>query len=139
MVFRFLGFLFQGLLVLDLLVYWCLVSWFLVSRFGSFLVSWFQSFKHPWILLKDIWYHITEMPISCFSEDIGLISKIFKILLDGSSGFVGAHLFEHSQTKTYMDTCVYIYIYIHIYLFPNFEIYKSSIFWTMFQGFLDLL
>ena len=51
-----------------------LVSWFL--GFG-FKVSKFQGFENPLMLLKDI----------------DLISKIFMILLHGSMGFVGAHLF----------------------------------------------
>ena len=33
--------------------------------------------------------------ISCFLIDIGPISKIFRILLDGSMGFVGARLFQN--------------------------------------------
>ena len=38
--------------------------------------------------------HITKIAISCFLIDIDLISKILKILLDGSSGYFGARLFE---------------------------------------------
>ena len=35
------------------------------------------------------------MSISCFQEDTDPISKIFKIIFNGSSSFVGASLFEH--------------------------------------------
>ena len=40
----------------------------------GFLVSWFQNY---------------QMSIPCFLEDIDLISKISKMLLDGPSGFFG--------------------------------------------------
>ena len=73
----------------------------------------FQIFKHwpsglsllipffidPQITKKHVmfcnryWYHISKMPFM-FSVDIGLISKSFKILLDGYSGFFGARLFQ---------------------------------------------
>ena len=39
-----------------------------------------------------------QNPISCFLTDIDPISKIFKIILDRSSGFVGARLFPNCQT-----------------------------------------
>ena len=61
---------------------------FLASRFRScmvswFLVYWFQSFKDS-----------PTVSISCFLIDIGLVSKICKIVFDGSPGFLGAHLFQ---------------------------------------------
>ena len=49
-----------------------LISWFLVSWFQSFLASKFQSFKD----LQNSHF--------VFSIDIAFISKVFKILLDGS-------------------------------------------------------
>ena len=82
-----------------------LVSWFLVSWFESFLVSWLLvswnlGFKDSWFLgFEDCWFldfkvsRIYQIPISCFLLDIGRISEIFEILLNGSSGFFGAHLF----------------------------------------------
>ena len=51
-----------------------LVSWFLGCLVLGFLASWFQSFKD----LQIVHFML--------SEYIGPISKIFKILLDGSSG-----------------------------------------------------
>ena len=68
---------------------WFLVSWclgFLVSWFRSFLVSKFLGFKAS---------KIYKIICSCFLEDTDPISKIFKILLNGSSGLVGARLFQN--------------------------------------------
>ena len=67
-----------------------LVSWFLGFRFLGFLVSKIHNFKKTFVP-----YYQNVM--SCFLIDIGLISKNFKILLDGSSGLFGACLFEKSQ------------------------------------------
>ena len=71
-----------------------LVSKFLCFRVSSFLVSWCQ------MVSKFLGFKVSkiyQMLISCFQEKIGPISKIFKILLDGSTGFVGARLFEYCQ------------------------------------------
>ena len=58
----------------------------------------------------------------CF-KDIDLISKIFKIVLDGSSRFVGAIV----SPKQVFD-------------FQNFEIYSANMCWNIFGGiFLDYL
>ena len=64
-----------------------------IGFFGSkllvfvwFFVSWFLGFKD-----------LTNFPV-VFQEEIDPISKIFKILLHGSSGFVGARLFQHRQS-----------------------------------------
>ena len=84
---KLLGFLFLGFLVsriLGVLAFGFLVSKILgvlVSKILRFLVSKFQRF--------------TKFSISCFLIDIGPISKILEILLNGSSGFVGARLFPH--------------------------------------------
>ena len=52
------------------------------------MVSWFLCF-----FVSKIY----PMSISCFMKDIDPISKIFKDhLLNGSSGFFGAHLFANS-------------------------------------------
>ena len=40
-----------------------------------------------------------QSSISCFQEDIDPISKILKILLNRSSGIVGARLFDFCQKK----------------------------------------
>ena len=52
------------------------------------------------------------MSISCFGEDLDLISKIFKMLFDGSSGFVGARLFEHCRNVGFPknDICKNIWL-----------------------------
>ena len=84
------SFLFCSFLVFVL----SLVSWLL-----GFLVSWFRSFEFQSfnISLKLCWkvlipcYHNS---ISCFLEDIDPIFKIFKNLLDGSSGLFGPRLFH---------------------------------------------
>ena len=62
---------------------------FLGFEFLGFLVSWPLGFK----VSKTY-----QIAISCFLEDIDLISNIFKTLLDGSPGFVGARLVQHFQT-----------------------------------------
>ena len=79
---------FPGFFVSWHLVYWFCFFRFVASWFQSFLVSWFLNFKVSRFndpILTD--YHIM------FLMDIDFISKVFKSLLDGSSGFVGAHLF----------------------------------------------
>ena len=64
------------------------VSWFL-----GFKVSWFQRFKNPTMFVIGFGPSY-QMFISCVLINIDLISKISKILLNGSSGFFGARLFE---------------------------------------------
>ena len=90
----------------QVLVYWFLGvfvsrflgSWLLGFKFLGFLVSWFLGFNSPGLLVStSLGFEVAKIYqtfISCFQEDIDLVSKIFKILLDGSSGFVGAHLFH---------------------------------------------
>ena len=83
---------------------WFVRSWFLgflVSKLLGFKFSWSQSFKVPYI------HHIS---MSCFLEDIDLISKILKNLLDGSFGFSGTRLFPKNKMSD----------------FPHFEIYKKK-------------
>ena len=65
---------------------------FLVSEFLGFLVSKIQpSFN----VFKRYLVHITQFPFHVvFLIDIDLISKIFKILLNGTSGIPNACLFE---------------------------------------------
>ena len=55
----------------------------------GFLVAWFFGF----LVSK-----IEQFPIACFLEDIDLIFQIFVILLDGSSSFPGARLFQNCQS-----------------------------------------
>ena len=58
---------------------------FLTCKYKSALVSWFSV----------SWFQRNyQMSISCFLEDIDLISKLFKIWSDASSGSFGAHLRE---------------------------------------------
>ena len=88
---------------------------FLVSRILEFLVSWFQSFlvsRCRRRFKKSFGVPYYQIPISCFLIDIGLISKIFKIILNGSSGFYGARLFQNRQ----IFKC-----------FQNLEIYKNDL------------
>ena len=44
--------------------------------------------------------------ISCFQEDMGPISKIFKMFLNGSSAFVGARLFQTCQTNGFRNFAI---------------------------------
>ena len=66
---------------------------FLVSWFQSVLVSWFQSF------LFSKFQRFTKLPCHVFWEILIPISKIFKNLLDGSSGLIGAKLSKSSDFK----------------------------------------
>ena len=80
----------------------------LVSRLLGFKVSWFLDFAVAKCIdaeLKVSKIHLMfrrktlvpyyQMSISCCLLDIGPISKILKNLLDGSTGFVGARLFQY--------------------------------------------
>ena len=67
-----------------------LVSW--SQEFLVFKASWFQSFLFSWFRsFKDL------SSIPCFLEDLDPTSKIFKNLLNGPAGFVGARLFFNFQ------------------------------------------
>ena len=94
-----------------------LVSWFLgflVSLFLGFNVCWFlgflvsklQDFQRLkmeltfFLKIVFLYYHIS---ISCFLEDIDLISKISKNSLNGSSGFVGARLVQLFQNGNFRN------------------------------------
>ena len=90
----------------SVLVSWFQVSWFLGFRFivflfPAFLVPWFKLF---WLLGFTIsQFRRFNDPIFrnfnfIFLIDIDLISKIFKTLLDGSSGLFGARLFQYFQS-----------------------------------------
>ena len=80
-----------------------LFSLFLVSWFQGFSVSEFLGFddsqKHFNAFKRDF-VHITIKAFRVFFVllDIDLVSKIFKILFDGSVGLFGAHLFQTCQT-----------------------------------------
>ena len=97
----FLGFLVSriiGFLVSRILGF--LVSWFqrfLFSWFHSFLVSWLLGFEVSWFLGFKVSNICHFFPFHVFLIDIDLISKIFKISLDVSSGFFGARIFENCQ------------------------------------------
>ena len=98
-----------------LLVYWMLgflAFCFLVSNILRFSVSWFpgfnrssllgftvskfQGFKNPLMFFR-ILVAYDQIAISCLLIHIDLISNIFKILLDESSGLFGACLFPNCQ------------------------------------------
>ena len=113
----FLGFRFLGFLLFGLLVSWLLVPWF-----GCFLVSKCQKAFNCFLKILVPYY---QTHISCFWEDIDLISKNFKIVLDGSSGFFGARLFGNC-TKSW---------------FSIFKVYKTNMFATIwgFMFFLGVL
>ena len=74
---------------------------FLVSKFHGFLVSKFLGFKVSWFLVSQFLgfkvSKIYQIHISCFSIDNDPIYKIFKNLSDGSSGFIGPHLFDFQK------------------------------------------
>ena len=103
-------------------VSWFLVSWFVVSWFigflvswslgflvswlfvflgffvgFGFLVSWFQRFKASFNVIRRYFVNITNFPFYVFLIDIDLMSKIFCILLHGSSSFLGERLSQHFQ------------------------------------------
>ena len=88
-VLWFCGLWFYGLMVLwfhGVIVLWlygCMISWFY-----SFIVLWLYGF----LVSK-----MCQVSIPCFQEDIGPVSKFFKILLEGSSSFSGARLFGTCQ------------------------------------------
>ena len=71
----------------------------------SFVVPWFLGFCFPGFLVSKIY----PISISCVLEDIDPISEN---LLDGSSGFFGACLFQ----------------YFHFFEVHNFDIYKNKLF-----------
>ena len=83
MVSGFLDFWFLGVLVSSFLG-------FLVSKNHGFLVSKLHR-------INDSITPYYQLSISCFLMDIDLTSKTFKMLLNGSSGFVGGRLFQHFQ------------------------------------------
>ena len=60
---------------------------FLMSKFLGFKVSWLRGF----IKVAMIPYY--QDYISCFLGDLDPIFEVFKVLLDGSSRFVGARFF----------------------------------------------
>ena len=69
-------------------------SWFL-----GFRVSWLLGFKNSkklWGLYK-LFGQYYQISISCSLIDIDILPKLFNTLLDGSTAFCGAHLFEHDQ------------------------------------------
>ena len=67
----------------------------------------FLGFKEAFNVFKRYWYRNTSFSISCFFIDIELISKIFKIVLDGSPGFVGARLFEKCKILDFRKSEIY--------------------------------
>ena len=69
---------FYGFITLLFCVFGVMALWFYSCMVYGFLVS-----------------NIYESPISCFYEDIYPVFKVLKILFDGSSGFLGARLFQH--------------------------------------------
>ena len=82
------------------LVSWFAASWFLASWFLGSLVSNFLGFKASWFLgfkiSKFQRFNDPMLPNShlMFLVNIDLISKILKILLNGSSGLFVPHLFH---------------------------------------------
>ena len=76
-----------------------LVSWFL-GFLCLFVVSWFLGFKDSWRLGFKV-PKIYQMSISCLLEDIDPISKIVKIVLDGSPGCFRRPSFRTSPTNLF--------------------------------------
>ena len=61
--------------------------------------------------------------ISCFQEDVGPISKIFKKFLDGSPSFFGARLFKFDFSRGpdmrqyyFQDVPIYFIISVGVFL-----------------------
>ena len=80
-------------IVMVVLVYSFMALWFysfMVLRFHGFIVLWFYG-----VLVLKI-QHFRLM----FREDIDPISMIFKMLFNGSSSLVGAHLFPNRHKNT---------------------------------------
>ena len=81
----------------------------MVLWFYGFMALWLYSLMACWFYgfmvldLMVVWFYgflvarIYQVPISCFLMDLEPISKVFKISLDGSSGFVGARLFQNRE------------------------------------------
>ena len=99
------------------------IKTFLGFLFFCFMVP---EFKNLWFYCSLVlWFHgflaskVHRVSISCFQEDLDLISNVFKISLYGSSGFFGASLFEN----------------YHCLDFPKFDICKNHIFSKMLHGF----
>ena len=86
----------DGFMVLGFLVLWFYDVWFygcslcnyvfMVLWFYSFVVSWFQKY---------------QICISCFQVDIDPMSKIFKMMLDGSSTFFRRTSFPKMSTHCF--------------------------------------
>ena len=118
----FLGFWFLGFLVswlLGFLVYWCLgvlVLWFcgfmvygfMVLWFCFFVILWFYGFIVLWFCDFMVFKNY-KISIPCVQEGIHPISKVSKILLDGSSGFAAP---AFSQIDKHIG-------------FPTFQNYKN--------------
>ena len=79
-----------------------LVLWlygFMVLWFYSCMFLWFYGFMVVWLygVMVSGFHFLTKCSISCFQEDIDPISKIFKILFNGSPSCFGARLLGNCQ------------------------------------------
>ena len=72
---------------IDLVISWFFFSWFWASVFQNFWILGFKDSKFLLICVWKIFGPYYQISISCFLVDIGPISNIFKMLLNGSSGF----------------------------------------------------
>ena len=81
-----LGFLAVSFLVVCFSVSWFVVSWFLGVCSLGFKASKFQGFKNPSKFLEEICSILPNFHFMCL-QDIDFISKIYKILLSGSTVF----------------------------------------------------
>ena len=98
-------------MIFGLLLFGC---WFLGFVFFRFLVYWFHSFLVSQCLGVLVSKFQNRFNVSL--EDIGTIPpnvyfilgidlshiQDFQDLLNGSSGFIGAHLFQHVQTIAFL-------------------------------------
>ena len=79
---------FSGFMVLCF--YGFTIFWFYGFMVYGFTVLWFSGCMISCFYV----FKKCQMPISCFQNYIDPISKIFKILSNGCSSFVGARLFQ---------------------------------------------
>ena len=97
---------------------------FAVLWFSGFIVLWFYGFIVLWFYGFLVSKY--QIYISCFQEDIDLISTIFKILLNESSGCLGARLFHNCQHSRICEILIFAKI-IFSKILPIFS-YNSKVF-----------
>ena len=112
----------------------------------GFMVLWFYGFMFLWLSgFMVVWFlgfKKYQISFSCFQEDLDPISKIFKILLRGSSPFsahVFSKMFKHLGfqflrfTKIIFSKCSRDLFWI-LFRCPGVSKDKTSWFWSLVTG-----